>query len=502
MTGPATTPVESSPTGKCKALRRLLQLLSMLIMVYLVKNHDVKIYFSVNMLEGSDCYPLRLRYQTSSSPSLGISPGGGTWKHDAGHRKAARDRQAVVRRVRVQKWAATQGINTSQHLLTLRSSLNLKILPMLSIGAANVAVLALLGFRATGVNAAFQLVQSHSGANFLNNWTFATGTDFLDNVGDVVWQSEEQAQQEQLTFLNAAGNFVIKVDNTTDARGNSSYGRNSVKMNSTYTISSGNLVLFDAFHIPYGCSVWPSFWTRGASWPDDGEIDIVEAVNMVTENSISLHTLNGCKHPDASASGGIETGNLISTDCFNQTNFNQGCIVDVPGPSYGAAFAQSGGGIYALNWNSSGIFIWFFQRGSIPSDLPTDSPNPDGWGLPTAAYPVSNCDFNTFIKPQKLILEIDICGDFAGLPNVYSQTCSGLCTDLVQIPSNYDNAYFEIGSIKVFQQTNGSSTTATSPAGATTSQGGSKGSGASRLGSPICLFIFTSVFGLLVRYLS
>ncbi|EJD00486.1 uncharacterized protein FOMMEDRAFT_127141 [Fomitiporia mediterranea MF3/22] len=378
---------------------------------------------------------------------------------------------------------------------------------MLSLGAASVAVLALSSFQATGVDAAFQLVQNHSGVDFLNNWIFYAGID-ANNTGNVLFQTKEQAQQEQLTFLNSAGNFVIKVDNTTNGQGNTTFGRNSVKILSSYTISSGNLVLFDAFHMPYGCSVWPAFWTQGPVWPDDGEIDIVEAVNMETTNSLSLHTLNGCKHPDASVSNSTETGNLISTDCFNQTNFNQGCIVDVPGPSYGAAFAQSNGGVYALNWNSSGIFIWFFQRGSIPSDLPTDSPNPDGWGLPTAAYPASSCDFNTFIKPQTLIIDITICGNFAGQPNVFSQTCSGNCLDLVQTPSNYNNAYFEIGYIKVFQQSNGTTTTVSSTssgnaAEATTSQGGSnQGSDASQLGSPTSLFMLTLVFGLLFGYLS
>lgn len=183
---------------------------------------------------------------------------------------------------------------------------------------------------------------------------------------------------------------------------------------------------------------------------------------MQVQNSISLHTLDGCKHPDAANSSGLETGNLVSTDCFNQTNFNQGCIVEVPGASYGQSFSQAGGGVYALNWNTTGMFIWFFPRGSVPADLPTDTPNPDGWGLPTAAYPTSSCDSSQFVKPQTLILDITICGNFAGQAATFAQTCSGNCLDLVQTPSNYDNAYFEISYIKVFEQSNGSTSTSTS----------------------------------------
>lgn len=203
---------------------------------------------------------------------------------------------------------------------------------------------------------------------------------------------------------------------------------------------------------------------------------------MVTENSISLHTLNGCKHPDASDSSTLQTGPVVSTDCFNRTDFDQGCLTSVPGPSYGAPFAQAGGGVYALQWNDTGMFMWFFPRGSIPSDVPTASPNPAGWGLPTAAYPTSSCDFNTFFTPQSLILETTICGDFAGNPPVYVQTCSGVgngtCLDLVQDPTNFDQAYFEISYMRVF------STTPPANKAGNSSDSSSSGSASGTGGSP------------------
>lgn len=197
---------------------------------------------------------------------------------------------------------------------------------------------------------------------------------------------------------------------------------------------------------------------------------------MQSQNSISLHTLDGCTHPDSSSSSSIETGQLVSTDCFNQTNGNQGCIVNVPGNSYGQDFSNNGGGAYALNWNTSGIYIWFFPRSSIPSDFTSDSPNPDGWGLPAAAYPQSSCNTDQFIHPQTLILDITICGNFAGASNVFSQTCSGSCLDLVQTPSNYDNAFFEISFIKVFEASGSEAATASNGAGAVTTSADSSAS--------------------------
>jgi len=341
----------------------------------------------------------------------------------------------------------------------------------ISLASAALGVANLLHV-ATAQNPTYSMVFNHQGANFFNNWNFYNGWD-VNNTGQVEFQSQDEAQQLGLISLNSAGNTIIKVDNTTSGVGNASFLRPSVKILTDYTLTSGNLLLFDAVHMPFGCSVWPAFWSQGPAWPDDGEIDIMEGVNLQVNNDISLHTLNGCKHPDAGVQT-FETGNLISTDCFNQTDFNQGCIVEVT-TGYGANFAAAGGGVYAMLWNETGLTFWFFQRGTIPADLPTDSPNPAGWGNPTAYYPQSSCDFNTFFKPQTFILDITLCGNFAGQPNVFSQTCSGTCLDLIPIPTNFDTAYFEISYMRVFQQTNGSAPS-TTPAGTALSTGGS-GSG-------------------------
>jgi len=157
----------------------------------------------------------------------------------------------------------------------------------------------------------------------------------------------------------------------------------------------------------------------GSNWPTNGEIDIFEAANMQGQSQFSLHTLNGCQHPPASSST-FETGNLISTDCFNQTANNEGCLVQAPSQvSYGPGFAAAGGGAYAMLWNNTGISMWFFQRSSIPSDLPSNSPNPAAWGTPIAFYPQSSCDFSKFFGPQTLILvrsTVDLCQVAIPLP--------------------------------------------------------------------------------------
>ncbi len=60
-----------------------------------------------------------------------------------------------------------------------------------------------------------------------------------------------------------------------------------VRISSVKTFHHG-LVIADFDHMPFGCSVWPAFWSMGPVWPDNGEIDIVEGVNnkQVLVNSL------------------------------------------------------------------------------------------------------------------------------------------------------------------------------------------------------------------------
>jgi hypothetical protein len=63
----------------------------------------------------------------------------------------------------------------------------------------------------------------------------------------------------------------------------------------------------------------------------------------------------------------------------------------------------------------------------------------------------TGCNITDFFSPQKLVLDITLCGDWAGEPHNYALTCgnhgpTGLCYDdnVVGDGSNYDEAYFEV----------------------------------------------------------
>ncbi|TDL22547.1 hypothetical protein BD410DRAFT_814887 [Rickenella mellea] len=304
-------------------------------------------------------------------------------------------------------------------------------------------------FFTTLARAAFTLTQNYQGQSFFDAWTFLSGVDG-NSSSNVLYQTREQALQKGLVSVNAAGHAIIKMDNITDGTKNPTFGRSSVYILSNATVSAGSLVIMDATAMPFGCSVWPAFWMQGQVWPADGEIDIAENVNLETKNQYALHTAQGCMHPSAEQTNAtLETGTLISTDCFNETNYNQGCLVGDPSPnSFGAGFKSTGGGAFATLWDDTGFKIWFFPRASIPADLSSDSPNPSGWSTPTASFPTSACDTPNFFGPQSIIFNINVCGSYP--ESNFNPSCPGKCQDFVGVPSNYDNAYFEVSYLRVF----------------------------------------------------
>ncbi|KAG8699604.1 hypothetical protein FRC08_005190 [Ceratobasidium sp. 394] len=212
---------------------------------------------------------------------------------------------------------------------------------------------------------------------------------------------------------------------------------------------------------------------------------------------MALHTTQGC----TLAQGTQVTGKIVSNDCFNGTNGNQGCIVQgASDATYGAGFAAAGGGVYALEWSSegNGIRIWFFQRGSIPADVSGDSPNPSGWGTPTAAWPESGCNSSQFFGAQTLILDITLCGNFAGSPQIFQGTCQGVCTDLIKTPSNYNNAYFDISYIRVFSDGTSGSNSGPTLTGTSSNPSATSGSGSSGSNGAITTLAALSLGGVAV----
>ncbi|OCH90440.1 hypothetical protein OBBRIDRAFT_793317 [Obba rivulosa] len=301
------------------------------------------------------------------------------------------------------------------------------------------------------VKAQYQIVKDYSGSTFFDDWNFYGNFDNLTH-GNVNYLDEIDAFHDKLAFTNGAGNVIMRVDNTTDVA--APQNRNSIRISTKDQFTVGSLWIADILHVPYGCSVWPAFWSSAVEWPAGGEIDTFEAVNNESMSTMALHTAPGCVHsPNA-----VQSSTLINqTDCSTDINNNEGCTITNPTlASYGAAFANNGGGVYVTEFAVDGISIWFFNRSSIPSSIQGNASSVDTstLGIPVGNWPASNCTVTEFFQPQQLVFDIALCGDFAGNAQIFAETCSGVCYDdwVLGDPSNYDNAYFEVQYVRVYGQ--------------------------------------------------
>ncbi|KAJ7193971.1 hypothetical protein GGX14DRAFT_477105 [Mycena pura] len=318
----------------------------------------------------------------------------------------------------------------------------------------------------------YSLQQNLSGTNFFNGFKYNESAIDFNNFGNVHFLSQSAANAANLTFVDSNGHAIIKVDNTTNGAGDPTFGRNSVYLMSNELMTIGSLLIFDANHIPFGCSVWPSLFTQGQVWPAQGEIDIIENVNLETDNRFSLHVGDdNCTQPTSVA--GNQTGTITTaqngiSNCTVTPATGQntiGCVTTETKPnSFGSGFAGQGGGVFAASWDLSGIAFWYFPRPSVPSNIDsTDAPDPTTWGKASAWYPASSCDPTRVFGPQIITLYIDICGAFAGVPSLFTPKCGNVapnCSAAVPDPANYNDAYWDINYLRVYTtgavSTNGS----------------------------------------------
>ncbi|KAL8752855.1 MAG: hypothetical protein Q9199_005460 [Rusavskia elegans] len=247
----------------------------------------------------------------------------------------------------------------------------------------------------------------------------------------------DQATADSQDLYNVSnGQVTWGVDHVNIASGR---GRNSIRLTSKAQYTHG-LVILDLAHMPGGaCGVWPAFWMTGPNWPNSGEIDILEGVNNQAQNQMTMHTGPGCTLASSSCEGGL------------------GCHIKPEGSNnYGTGLNNAGGGVYAMEWTSGSINIWFFPRNGIPGDMTRPNPNPSTWGTATASFVGGdNCNIDQHFKNNNIVFDTTFCGDWAG--GVWSQdgSCSaqaGTCREYVQNhPEAFTDAYWTINSLKVYQ---------------------------------------------------
>ncbi|KAJ5618757.1 hypothetical protein N7510_002741 [Penicillium lagena] len=310
--------------------------------------------------------------------------------------------------------------------------------------------------------AAYTLLDDYGNTDsFFDQFEFFTGED--PTSGFVTYVDQATAEASGLISSNDEAVY-IGVDNTAVT----TTGRNSVRISSTNTYNQG-LFILDLGHMPASaCGSWPAFWLLGnGTWPDNGEIDIIEGVNSQAVDSMTLHTTDGCSINDSGFTGTLTTGNCYF-DAAGQSN-NAGCgINNVDASSYGTGFNGIGGGVYAVEWTDSGISIWFFGRDTgIPSDITDGAPNPTLWPEPPATF-AGDCDFASHFMDMSIhLLLIPLTTDLdlryhllrpVGRRRLvlrrHLRPLDGSCNDYVgNNPTAFTDTYWSINGLQVYQDT-------------------------------------------------
>ncbi len=230
-------------------------------------------------------------------------------------------------------------------------------------------------------------------------------------------------------------------------------GRKSVRVESKKQYTQGLFIADIATMPKQACGAWPAFWTANtADWPASGEIDIIEGVNLQKTNSMTLHTADGCSMERPNLPG----VKMAHTNCNENTGYT-GCGQEVENDTknYGGDFNSLGGGVYALDWNSESIDIYFFGRNAIPADIKEGKPDPKTWAKPTVTFK-GNCNIDNHFKKHKIIINTTFCGDWAG--RTWSDgECAALAPNCEQYvaehPEVFEHTFWAFNSIKVFRQT-------------------------------------------------
>ncbi|KAK0438885.1 glycoside hydrolase family 16 protein [Desarmillaria tabescens] len=316
---------------------------------------------------------------------------------------------------------------------------------------------------ASSFSSPYNLVESHAGTEFFNGWSFWTTSDPTHGIVDYV--DESTGRSNGLVEVNTDGNAIMRVETTGTVSGN----RQSIRI-TTESTYDGVLVIMDSVHMPTGCGTWPAWWSNGPNSPISGEIDIVEGVNDYTNNQASVHTDVGCSLTSSNANVLNITGTIVGgTNCAASETSNQGCGVrSASDVSFGAAFNENGGGVYAMKWDDEGIKIYFWPQGSVPSDVDAGTPVPDRWGTPLANWPSSACNSSKYFYQHSFIFDTTLCGDLAGgvwnssgIPG-QEQSCAARtgyssCEDFVRAKgASFDEAFYpsadwEIKSVKFYE---------------------------------------------------
>lgn len=305
-------------------------------------------------------------------------------------------------------------------------------------------------------------LKSHaSGNNLINFFNFETVNEGGQGGSAKYVDLKEGYDSSMIGSKN--GVLYFGVDTTQHSE-----NRKSFRLSSKQTFTTGSLVVVDVLHMPATCGSWPSLWTvaKDAKWPEQGEIDIIEGVNLFTQNSFSVHTKPGFWMKSDGFQSKFMLDGDQQTNCDATATDDQGCgLRDTNKTSFGEPYNAGQGGVHVLEWTTDSIKIYFFPRGSIPEDIASGYPSKSpSWGQPTAKFTGSGGQLTSdYFKDHVLVVNTNLCGkwpeaiwnsdaSYAG----QSKTCAAItghhtCQDFItNAGDKLHEAYWAIKSVKVY----------------------------------------------------
>ena len=206
-------------------------------------------------------------------------------------------------------------------------------------------------------------------------WTFETGNPVGNN-------EKEYYQAANATVAN--GNLMISAKLQTV----NGFPYTSARMNTLNKFSAKFGLIQARIKLPLGAGLWPAFWSMGAnintvSWPQCGEMDIMEHVN-------SSPTIYGTMHWNVN--GHVQYG--LTTDIGNLDDYH----------------------LYAIEWDANSI----------------------KWYVDNTLYCTGNIQNNinntgVFQLPFFLLLNMAVAGDFPGQTVDESKLPASMYVDYVRV---------------------------------------------------------------------
>jgi hypothetical protein len=220
-----------------------------------------------------------------------------------------------------------------------------------------------------------------AGSGVDSQWMYDTGPGSSFGTGEI----ETMTNSTSNVYLDGNGNLDI----TALGSGSSwTSGRIQTTSANVGAPAGGELEVTASIEQPSGgLGYWPAFWMLGpGQWPENGEIDIMEDVNSLSELSGTIHcgTDPGgpCNEPDGIGSGlvscgGCQSGYHTYTMILNRTNTSDESIT----------FYLDGNEYFSVTEAQVGTSTWqaaFDHNLSVILDLAMGG-----------AYPNGNCNCTT-----------------------------------------------------------------------------------------------------------